>query len=184
MTSRSGLRPSRRWLAAAGLSAVAFIGGTVAQALPASPAGQWSGGSVRLSSAYSTDSVSISGTSGPESLKRVIRSSVVVPSGRVADVQATFTATLLPNNGSGTYAYCFGRFTIDSQSNTDPAFHPGQVQLIGGPHANQPNAISVAMGGFRRNLGPGTHFVNVYVSSAYEGCQLQERSLNLVINVR
>src|SRR6478752_10637114 len=75
---------------------------------------QFSNGSVRLSSSSSSSSVSITGTSGPDSLKRVIRTEINVPSGKTADVQATFSASLLHN--SGTYAYCFGRFTLDGAS--------------------------------------------------------------------
>lgn len=175
---------SRRLVLATGLAVAALIGGTVASALPSSPAGQWGAGTVRLSSNYEDDSISINGTSGPDSLKRVIRSLIIVPSGRVADVQATFAGTLQPNNGSGTYAYCFGRFTVDSQSNLDPDFKPGQVQLIGGPHAKQPNSIGAAMTGYKRNIGPGRHYINVYISSAYQGCTMMERALNLVVNIR
>lgn len=182
--SIQALNASRRLALAAGLAVAALIGGTVASALPSSPNGQWGGGTVRLSSNYQDDSISINGTSGPDSLKRVIRSLIIVPSGKVADVQATFAGSLLPNNGSGTFAYCFGRFTVDSQSNLDPDFKPGQVQLIGGPHAKQPNAVAVAMTGYKRNIGPGQHYINVYVSSSYQGCTFMERALNLVVNLR
>lgn len=184
MTSPTGLRAPRRLVAASGLALAALIGGSVASALPSSPSGQWGAGSLRLSSNYATDSISITGTDGPESLKRVVRTKIVVPSGKVADVQATFAGTIFPYKASGQYAYCFGRFTLDSQTNVDPGFRPGQVQLLGGEHADMPNALSVAMTGFKRNIGPGSHYINVYISSAYQGCEFQERALNVVVNLR
>jgi hypothetical protein len=176
-------RAPRRLGIAAGLAVAALVGGTVASALPASPAGQWAGGSVRLSSNFETDSISITGTSGPDSLKRVVRSKIVVPSGKVADVQATFSGTIFPYK-TGTYAYCFARFTVDSQTNADPAFRPGQIQLLGGTSAEMPDQFSVAAAAFRRNIGAGQHYINVYISSAYAGCSFQERTLNLVVNIR
>lgn len=39
------------------------------------------------------------------------------------------------------------------------------------------------MNGFRKGIGPGTHYVNVYISSAYEGCELQGRALNVVATI-
>ena len=108
----------------------------------------------------------------------------MVPSGKVADVQATFTGTIFPYKLSGSFAYCFGRFTVDSQTNADPQFRPGQTQLLGGTHADMPDQFSVAMSGFKKGIGPGTHYINVYILSAYEGCSFQERSLNVVVNLR
>ncbi len=185
MTSPTGLRAPRRLVAASGLALAALIGGTVASALPSSPSGQWNAGSLRLSSSYATDSIAITGTQGADSEKRVIRSKITVPSGRVADVQASFSAMLLPNTGSGDFSYCNGYFTVDSQSNPDAQFRPGeQIQLLGGANSKLPNAVGVGMVGFKRNIGPGTHYINVYVRSAYEGCTLMGRALNLVVNLR
>ena len=178
------LRAPRRLSTAAGLALAALVGGTVASALPASPGGQWSAGSVRLSSNYATESISVSGTGGDESLKRVVRTKIVVPSGKAADVQASFSAMLLPN-GLGGNAYCNGYFTMDSQTNLDTAFRPGElIQLLGGANAEMPNAVGVGMVGFKRNIGPGSHYINVYIQSAYQGCTLMGRALNVVVNVR
>ena len=173
----------KRWHVLSAVLAVSvLVGGTFA--IAATPTGQFASGSIRLASSWSGDSIDITGSDDPESLKRVLRTSISVPSGRTADVQASFSAALHPRKLNGTFAYCFGRFTIDSQSNVDPQFRPGQTQLIGGSHAEQPDAITVTMNGFRKGIGPGTHYVNVYVSSAFEGCQLQERALNVVVNIR
>ena len=175
----SDFKPKRvHWLGV-GLAVAALAGGTFA--IAATPAAQFPSGSLRLSSAASSSTISVSTTDGPESLKRVLRTAIRVPSGKVADVQATFSTTMLPN--AGTFAYCFGYFTLDSQSNVDPQFKPGMVQLLGGSLSKMPNAVGVAMTGFRKNIGPGSHYVNVYINSSYEGCTLMERALNVVVNV-
>lgn len=172
----SELKPRRIHLVGVGLALAALVGGTFA--IAASPAAQFSSGSLRLSSAASDSTVSVDS----DTIKRVLRTSINVPSGKVADVQATFSTAMLPN--LGTNSYCFGYFTLDSQTNIDPQFKPGQVQLLGGAVADLPNAVGVAMTGFRKNIGPGTHYVNVYINPAFSGCTLMERALNVVVNVR
>lgn len=181
--SIQALRAPRRLAIAAGLAAAALVGGTVASALPASPAGQWAGGTVRLSSNSSTETVSISGTDNPP--VRVLRTKVVVPSGKVADVQASFSAMIVSNAMDAQSSYCNGYFTMDSQTNLDATFEPGElIQLIGGKGSELPNSIGAAMVGYKRNIGPGTHYVNVMISSAYTGCTLFGRALNVVVNIR
>lgn len=183
--STQALRAPRRLALAAGLAVAALIGGTVASALQATPSGQWASGSVRLSSNSAKGSVSVTGTSGPNSLKRVLRTKVVVPSGKVADVQASFSAMLQSNAPDDGFAYCNGYFTLDSQTNLDTSFKPGDlIQLLGGSGDELPNAVGVAMVGFKQNIGPGTHYVNVMIQSAYTGCTLYGRAINLVINLR
>jgi len=169
------LLPKRARLMGAGLAVALLAGGTFAFA--ATPAAQFPSGSLRLSSASSSATVSVDS----DTMERVLRTAITVPSGKVADVQATFSTTMLHN--IGTYAYCFAYFTLDSQSNIDPQFKPGQVQLLGGATAQMPNALGVAMTGFRKNIGPGTHYVNVYINPSYAGCTLMERALNVVVNV-
>ena len=170
----------KRWrLVGVGLMAGLLAGGTLT--IAATTNSQFSSGSLRLSSATSSSSISITGTDQPDSLKRVLRTAIKVPSGKTADVQATFSASLLHN--VGTYAYCFGRFTLDGGSSDAAAFNPGTVQLLGGETATMPNAVGVAMAGYRKAIGPGSHYVNVYITSAYAGCQLQERALNVIVNV-
>ena len=67
-------------------------------------------GSLRFVSSWSDNSVSISGTDNPPVL--VMSARFVVPKRRKAEVQVTFSSSLLPN--AGQYAYCFGRFTLDT----------------------------------------------------------------------
>jgi hypothetical protein len=40
------------------------------------------------------------------------------------------------------------------------------------------------MSGVKKGVGPGYHYVNVYVSSAYAGCTLFARTLNVVATIR
>lgn len=172
----------RVWhLVVMGALLVVITGGTVA--LSAS-SGFWRAGSVRLDSAYasSNDTISITGSNNPA--VRVLRLGITVPSGRRADIQATFTADLHHGGPGGTYAYCFGTITLDgSPSSSSRRFRPGQYQLLGGAIASQPDAVSVAMSGVKRDVGPGYHTVNMYISSAYEGCTLFARTLNVVASI-
>jgi hypothetical protein len=135
-------------------------------------------GKVRLASAWSDESVSISGTDNPP--VKVLSANFSVPPGKKANLQATFSTSLLHNNGQ--FAYCFGRFTVDTAP-PNHVFRPGPYQLLGGETAKEPNGITVAMTGFRANVGPGDHKVHVYVHSAFAGCTLQERALNVIVNI-
>lgn len=171
----------RVWhLVVMGALLVVITGGTVA--LSASSQ-FWQAGSVRLDSAYasSNDTISISGTDNPP--VRVLRLGITVPNGKRADIQATFTADL--HHGIGpTYAYCFGTITLDgSPTSSSHRFRPGQYQLIGGAIASQPDAVSVAMSGVKRDVGRGYHTVDVYITSAYSGCTLFARTLNVVASI-
>jgi len=157
-------------IATLGISAGALaVGNTINGTFPA--------GSIRMSSASSSVFVSISGS---DPVTRVLRTSISVPSGKTADVQASFSVTVTHNVGQ--YAFCFGAFTIDGSTN-DSLFHPGHVQLLGGATATEPDQVSVGMTGFRKNIGPGKHFVNVYVDGVYAGCTLQDRALNVLVNI-
>jgi hypothetical protein len=139
--------------------------------------GQFGAGSIRMSSASTGVFVSISGS---DPVTKVLSTSISVPSGKTADVQASFSVTVTHNNGS--FAYCFGAFTIDGSTN-DSLFHPGHVQLLGGATTTEPDQVSVGMTGWRKNIGPGTHHVNVYVDGAFAGCTLQDRNLNVLVNI-
>jgi hypothetical protein len=154
-----------------------LTGGTIA--LSAGPAAFWASGSVRLSGAQSDDTVSISGTDNPP--VRVLRTTINVPSGKKADIQATFTTELQHN--VGTYAYCFGTITLDGAPSNSHNFNPGSYQLLGGGTATEPNAVSVGMIGIRRGVGPGFHAINVYITSAYAGCTLFARGLTVVADI-
>ncbi len=148
-----------------------------ALAVGSSTNGTFSAGSIRMSSAKSNAYVNVSGSTA---LLKVLTTSISVPSGKTADVQANFSATVAHN--LGTYAYCFGAFTLDGAT-SDATFAPGNVQLIGGGTAAEPDAVSVGMTGFRRGIGPGNHFVNVYISSAYAGCTVEDRAVNVLVNI-
>lgn len=115
--------------------------------------------------------------------KIVLSTTIDVPAGKKADLQTTFTADLHHNGASGlsTYAYCFRKFGLDN-ANPDTKFHPDSYQLLGGDTAHEPSAVTVT--GLRKNVGSGTHTVNVYVSAAYNGCTLFARNLNVIANIR
>ena len=140
--------------------------------------GQFAAGSIRMSSSKSNAYVSVDS----DTVTKVLRTSFKVPSGKTADVQATFTGTFAHN--IGTYAYCFGAFTLDNQTYPDATFQPGQVQLFGGATSTEPDQLSLGMTGYRTTIGPGTHFVNVYISPAYAGCTVEDRALNVLVNIR
>jgi hypothetical protein len=138
-------------------------------------------GTVRVAMASSTQSVDITGTDTPP--VKVLSASISVPFGKQADIQATFTASLIHLTGGAGYAYCFGTFNLDAGPPYNQ-FKPGSFQLLGGAQSSEPDAVGVAMTGFKKGVGPGTHAINVYVTSAYSGCELQERALNVVVNIR
>jgi hypothetical protein len=165
------------------LSVLVVVLGGGAVALSAS-SDFWHAGSVRLDSTYSASTISISGSNNPP--VRVLNLTVRVPKGKVADIQATFTADLHHNglNGLTTYAYCFGTIALDGHpSSSSHQFRPDQYQLIGGATAYEPDAVSVAMSGVKKGVGPGYHTVSVWISSAYEGCTLFDRTLNVVASL-
>jgi hypothetical protein len=176
----SGILDSKltlRHLLVVGILVATFGISAGALAAGSSTNGTFSAGSIRMSSARSNTYTSVSGTG---TVVKVLTTSISVPSGKTADVQATFSATVAHN--LGTYAYCFGAFTLDAAT-SDATFKPGNVQLIGGGTATEPDAISVAMTGFRQGIGPGSHFVNVYINSAYAGCTVEDRALNVLVNI-
>jgi hypothetical protein len=157
-----------------------ITGGTVA--LSAGPAAFWPSGSVRLASAQNDNTISITGSNNPA--VRVLHATLTVPSGKKADLQATFTTDLHHNGPGGTYAYCFGSITLDgSPANSNRLFNPGQYQLLGGAIATEPDAVSVAMSGVRKNVSSGFHDVSVYIDSAYQGCTLFARTLTIVADI-
>jgi hypothetical protein len=153
-----------------------LTGGTFVVA--AGPAAFWPAGNVRLASAQNDNTISITGSNNPA--VRVLRTTFSVPSGRKADLQAVFTADL--HHGIGTFAYCFGEFTLDG-SPPDDQFNPGSYQLLGGSTATQPDAVSVAMTGIRRGVGSGFHTVDVYIDSAYGGCTLFAHAMTVAVDL-
>jgi len=136
-------------------------------------------GTIRLASAATDNILSISGSNNPP--VNVLTTSFSVPAGRTAELQTTFSADLHPN--LGTYAYCFGRFSLDGVV-PDNAFRPlGSFQLLGGSMAKEPDALTVAMTGYRRNVPAGDHRLSVFIDSAYAGCTLFNRELNVIVNI-
>jgi hypothetical protein len=134
-------------------------------------------GTVRMASTSSTSSVSVDS----DVVKRVLHVSINIPSGKHGDIQATFSASI--HHQIGTFAYCFGTITLD---NAPPSgkFQPGLQQLLGGATATEPDAVSAAMTGYRTGVSAGTHTVNVYITPSFAGCELQERALNVLVNIR
>ena len=133
-------------------------------------------GTIRLASASSSSSVSVDS----DTVKKVLSVSISVPSGRHADLQATFSASV--HHNLGTFAYCFGSITVDGVPPSGQ-FKPGLQQLLGGATASEPDAVSAAMTGYRTSVGSGSHTVNVYITPSYAGCTLQERALNVVADI-
>jgi hypothetical protein len=163
-----------------------FAGGTVALADSDAINGFWKAGQVRFASASSTTGFNITGSNNPS--VKVISVAITVPDGKKADLQTSFSADLHHNVG-GTYAYCFGYFGLDGLD-PDPAFFPGggntnySYQLLGGVQANEPDALTVSMIGYRKGVSAGNHTVNVYINSAYSGCTILASNLNVVANIR
>ena len=122
-------------------------------------------GTIRLASASSSSSVSVDS----DTVKKVLSVSISVPSGRHADLQATFSASV-------------HSITVDGVPPSGQ-FKPGLQQLLGGATASEPDAVSAAMTGYRTSVGSGSHTVNVYITPSYAGCTLQERALNVVADI-
>lgn len=154
-----------------------FGGGFV---MAAAPATFFPSGAVRLSSAFVSQENAVG--LGSNETDRVIRTSVTVPAGKKANIQATFSAMIQPDKSGTNFAYCYAEFTLDSAT-SDAAFAPGLTQMIGGEHAEMPDQIHIAVTGFRAGVGPGTHQVNVYVTGSFNGCTVNERTLNVIATI-
>lgn len=167
-------------LIAFGVVMLLFGGGATVLAGTSGVAKFWHPGDFRLASASADDTKGIPGNTQ----EIVLSASINVPEGKKADLQATFSADLHPGTTiGGTFAFCFGQFGLDNTV-PDAKFKPGDVsQLLGGEIAKMPQAVTVAMTGYRKNISAGTHTVNVYVSGSFDGCTLFARNLNLVASV-
>ncbi|MFO1540898.1 MAG: hypothetical protein ACKOTZ_10745 [Chloroflexota bacterium] len=163
-----------------GVALAAIAGGSVG--IAAAPAAFFASGTTRLASAAATDSISV----GSNENKRVLRVTFTVPSDRTADAQATFSGTLLRNIGAN--AYCFGEFALNTApSDTQPSdstFKPGVYQLAGWASGSSPSGMVGSMTGFRRNIGPGTHNLDVIIRGSFSGCQVTDRALNVIVQYR
>jgi hypothetical protein len=159
-----------------------LLGSTITAAV--TPTATTGAGSVHFASARGTDAnpVNVFGND----TERVLRATIQVPVGRTADVQVSFAGTIWPhdNGVSGAIPACFGYFTLDAVSSVDSRFPGGNVELLHGSLATLPSAVSVAMNGAVKSLGPGGHFINVYVSSVDPGCSVADRELNVVTIIR
>ena len=141
--------------------------------------GQFSAGSVRMSSASSHTSVAVNGLDSP---KRILQAPFKVPAGKKADVQATFSGLLTHQTDVSGSASCSASFTVD-HAPPDSQFNPGLVQLLGGSSAVEPDSIGSSFSGYRLGVGPGSHTVNVYLVGQSAGCIVWDRTLNVLINI-
>jgi len=163
-----------------GVALAAIAGGSVG--IAAAPAAFFASGTTRMVSAGASDPVEVgSGTN-----TRVLRVTFSVPSGKTADAQATFSGFLARNVGAN--AFCLGEFALDSSPAgsppSDATFKPGAYQLIGWADATKPTGLTASMTGFRRNIGPGTHNLDVIIRGSFAGCTVTERALNVIVQYR
>ncbi len=106
-----------------------------------------------------------------------------VPVGKRGDVQAVFSGFLQHN--AGTFSYCFGEFRFDSATGTP--LHPntnGGYQLYGGAVSKLPDQITSTFTGFRKGLRPGHYVLKAYLYSSYATCNVYQRNMNVVVNLR
>jgi hypothetical protein len=150
------------------MGAGALAGGSINGLLPS--------GTIRMASTSSSSSVSVDSNT----VTRVLHVSINIPSGKHGDIQATFAATI--SHQTGTFAYCSGTITLDSAPPSGK-FLPGLQQLLGGATASEPDQVSAAMTGYRTGVSAGAHTVNVYITPAFAGCIVQERALNVLVNI-
>jgi hypothetical protein len=162
------------------LSLMLFLAGS-GLVLASSGSGLFPQGNIRLGSAWTNNSIDIAGTDNPP--VEILNVGIDIPSGKKGDVQASFSADL--HHLSGSFAYCFGEFTLDNApaQNKSNIFQPGAQQLLGGSTSTEPDALTVAMDGSRRNIPAGVHQVRAYVFSSFAGCQLQAAALNIVVDI-
>ncbi len=138
-------------------------------------------GTVYIASAYGTADNSL--TTPASGKLEALSISFDVPVGKKADIQAVFSGFLQHN--SGTYSYCFGEFRFDSETGT--ALNPNvtnKYQLYGGATAKLPDQMTGTFTGHRKSLKPGHYVLKAYLSSSYATCNVYERNMNIVVNIR
>lgn len=163
------------------LAVMLLTGGTIALADTDAINALFPQGTVLMASASATSAAPLT-TPGSGKLE-VLSVSFDVPAGRKADVQAVFSGFLQPNSGS--FAYCFGEFRFDSPTGT--ALNPNTVapyQLFGGPTAELPSQMTGTFTGFKKNLKPGNYVLKAYLSSSSATCNVYERNMNVLVNLR
>ena len=162
-----------------GLLVAVVAGGSVG--IAAGPAALFPSGSTRIVSVSATEPVSV----GSNVNTRVLRATFTVPSGKTADAQASFSGFVVRNVGAN--AYCYGEFALDSapasSPPSDPTFKPGVFQLVGWADATTPTGLTASMTGFRRNIGAGTHNLDVILRGSFAGCAIAERALNVLVQI-
>ena len=96
--------------------------------------GQFSAGSVRMSSASSHTSVAVNGLDAP---KRILQTSFTVPAGKTADLQATFSRLLTHQTDVSGYRRLLGLRSRWTMPRPTPSSSPASVQLLGGSSADR-----------------------------------------------
>lgn len=163
-----------------GILLMLTAGGTIALADTDAINGLWPQGTVLMASASSNTSLTT--TSGGPKLE-ALSISFDVPAGKRGDIQATFTGFLQHN--AGTYSYCYGEFRFDSETGTP--LNPnadGSYQLYGGTISQLPSQLTSTFTGSKKGLKPGHYVLKAYLSSSYASCNVYERNMNVIVNLR
>ena len=167
-------------LLAFGVAVMLFTGGAIAFADTDAISALWAPGTVRLGSSSATDTIEIP-NNGTLVLVREV--AVDVPAGKKADIQATFSG-VFSQGGSDVpdYRYCWGQIRLDTVGGA--LFNPGEYQIMGGQEDEVLTNQTMTFTGFRKNVGQGTHKVQVYIKGSYNSCDVSTRNLNVIVNIR
>jgi hypothetical protein len=120
-------------------------------------------GSYRMVTAYSADSVDVH-----QSGVALLLGTFTVPSGKRADIQATFSTNVVSRDLGPAVGLCLAEMLIDSGT----SLKPGSVVLLdkgvdngSGYYGEQRTFLA-----FKSNIGPGTHNVLVVGGAGGNGC--------------
>lgn len=72
-------------------------------------------------------------------------------------------------------------------SETGTPLHPnknGSYQLYGGETDDLPSQLTSTFTGSRKGLKPGHYILKAYLSSSYATCNVYERNMNILVNMR
>ena len=158
--------------------AVVVVGVTVAGA--AGPASFRPIGSIRMANAYKTAQRLITGTDGKQAILSVAFS---VPSGKVADIQATYQGELSKASTS-LIGMCLGELRLDSPTGTRLA--PGEQLLLDGGVSSAfggVHMVSASLQGSRTAIPSGSHRVYFVAETGGDGCYYRNNSIFLLADV-